>query len=301
MSTYNGAKYIEDQIKSILDQSISDNLVLRIRDDGSTDETCEIIENYQNRYPSKIELIRGNNIGVNASFFELINNAHGFDYYSLADQDDIWFLEKLEVAITKIIQREERERNIPLLYSSVSCIVKSDLQPLGVTRRMIKQFTLYNTIIQCICPGHTQVFNNKLLKIIQDDLIITARLYGYDQWIVNKAILYGDIIFENEYYTYYRQHQSNKFGTASTFMGRLLIGYRRIRKGEGVMCRKQIRYFMEKNINELKKQGIYDELYKFIKARTLLQRINYLFQSKLYRQNIFETLAFRIAVLMKLY
>ena len=73
MSTYNGEKYLSEQLDSIIHQETDAELHICIRDDGSKDNTIRIIKDYQKNYPSLIDLIEGTNIGVNASYFELVN------------------------------------------------------------------------------------------------------------------------------------------------------------------------------------------------------------------------------------
>ena len=92
MSTYNGEKYIRDQIDSILSQ-IKVNVTLFIRDDGSTDSTVKIITQYTEKY-SNIKFWVGENIGVGNSFMQLLYSlTDEFDYYAFSDQDDIWLNE----------------------------------------------------------------------------------------------------------------------------------------------------------------------------------------------------------------
>ena len=148
MSTYNGEKHLSEQIDSILNQKTEHELFLRIRDDGSHDKTCDIIEEYILRYPSQIELIRGKNVGYNASFFSLIQSASGFDYYSISDQDDIWMPEKLQIACNEI---DKIKDDIPVLYASTSYLVHDDMIPYGTTRKKERELTMLNTIIQNIC------------------------------------------------------------------------------------------------------------------------------------------------------
>ena len=171
MSTYNGEKYIEEQIRSIIKQKTDANVYIKIRDDGSTDGTCDIIEKLTVEYPNRIELQKGHNIGYNASFFRLLCEAEGYDYYAISDQDDVWLKDKLETAIYCLEQ--ETEKDIPLLYASTSYLVRDDLVPYGTTRKQERPFAIYNTIIQNICPGHTQVMNNQLLNMVRDNLDVS--------------------------------------------------------------------------------------------------------------------------------
>lgn len=294
MSTYNGEEYIAQQIESIIGQVGIERVDILIRDDGSTDSTYEILELYEKKYPNNIRIIQGDNIGYNNSFFELIRRADGYDYYSFSDQDDVWLLDKLFSACKCL---ESRDKEKVLLYACPSYLVEDDLKPYGTTRMKKKNFTLYNTIIQNICPGHNQVFNNKLLNILKKDIDV-KKLYVYDSWVTNIAMLYGEICFEDQPHTYYRQHRGNQLGSGKSMLGQLLTSMKRVKTGDGNKYRKQIQYFTYLNSVELKKQGKFDELERFLNANTFIKKCLYLPTSKLYRQRLVETIVFKMAVLL---
>ena len=96
LSTYNGEKYVKEQLDSILKQTYK-NVEIIVRDDGSKDSTVEIIKEYQEKHKN-IKLVVGENLGFIKSFFELLKIAEA-DYYSYADQDDIWVKNKIELAV----------------------------------------------------------------------------------------------------------------------------------------------------------------------------------------------------------
>ena len=297
MSTYNGEKHLGEQIESIMNQRTRHEVILRIRDDGSKDHTCDLIEEYMAKYPLRIELIRGENKGYNGSFFYLIQNAGGFDYYAISDQDDVWLPEKLQVACDAIDGVEE---DIPLLYASTSYLVHDDLKPYGTTRKRVREMAMHNTIIQNICPGHTQVMNNRLLEKLKVE-IDASRIYVYDSWIQNVANLYGRILFDNEPHTYYRQYEGNQLGSGAGKIGQLLASRKRTDTGDGHKYKKQIAYFLETYEKELKKKGVYSEVQKLVDTGSFGKRLNFFFSSKLYRQSRLESVAFRVAVLTKNY
>ena len=126
MSTYNGQKYLRQQLDSLLNQTVRPTKIL-IRDDGSNDDTVNLLEEYASFY-SFIEYYCGKNIGPAKSFFELINKCDGYDYYALCDQDDVWFKDKLEVAINTL---EKENKNIPLLYAGRFTLTDENLNPLN--------------------------------------------------------------------------------------------------------------------------------------------------------------------------
>ena len=113
MSTYNGAAFLKEQLDSILNQTYSD-FVLYIRDDNSTDDTFEILSNYDD---PRIRLIRGLNLGPAGSFFALLQEALKMqaDYLFFSDQDDVWFPGKLERMLYEIKKYDDRPAMVFLI------------------------------------------------------------------------------------------------------------------------------------------------------------------------------------------
>ncbi|MBP3729596.1 MAG: glycosyltransferase, partial [Lachnospiraceae bacterium] len=184
LASYNGEKYIREQIDSVLEQKGDFDLLLRIRDDGSSDRTREVIrESIRQWGAERIELVEGENLGYNGNFFALLDQAEGFDYYALCDQDDIWLPGKIQAAMEALSQGEG-----PALYSAISRMVDENKRPLGLTRARKRALTPANTLIQNICPGHNQVLNEALLRLVQKPRDL-SRIYVYDLWIANVAAL----------------------------------------------------------------------------------------------------------------
>lgn len=297
MSTYNGEKHLRAQIDSILNQKTIHEIHLRIRDDGSKDRTCDIVEEYIRKRPNQIELIKGENLGYNGSFFNLIKNAEGYNYYAISDQDDVWLKEKLQTACDAI---DGIKKDMPVLYASTSFLVHDDMIPYGTTRKKERKMTMYNTIIQNICPGHTQVMNNRLIELLKGN-IDYKRIYVYDSWIQNVANLYGKIIFDNKPHTYYRQYEGNQLGSGVGKIGQLFSSIKRTKTNDGKKYRTQIEYFKELNELELKKLGYYKEIDRFTNATSVRSKIKLLCNTKLKRQNSIESIAFYCAVLFGRY
>lgn len=299
MSTYNGQQYVEEQITSIINQEINCELCIMIRDDGSNDKTCEIIKQLQNKYPNKIMLKIGKNIGCDASFFELLNNAFGYDYYALSDQDDIWLPNKLNEAI-QVLEKENNSQ--PLLYASTSYLVDENLNILDTTRKQTKQFTIFNTIVQNICAGHTQVMNQSLLDVITKDKLDMSKIHFYDAYIMNLAILYGKVVFDNNSHVYYRQHNLNFMGYGQGFIGRLITCFKHIVSGKGKLYRIQAKYFISKNKKSLLNKGYYEDLNVYYNSVRLREKLKYILKKhKVYRQNFFETILMYMAFLLNLF
>ena len=297
MSTYNGEKYIVEQIDSIEKQQLEIPIDILIRDDGSNDNTLGILKKIKKKYKN-IKIIQGKNIGCNASYFKLFTIAGGYRYYAISDQDDIWLEKKLQQGITKI-EKEKNEK--PILYSSSSLLFNNKNKKIkGTTQKQIRNITIYNTIIQNIAPGHSDIMNDSLLQLLKKK-VDSSKIYVYDFWITNIAMLYGKIIFSNKPQVKYRINNNNNIGYGATKLEWAVERITRFKNGAGSLISIQIAYFYDKNKekipNEVKK-----EIEKYIESnKHFLTRLHFIITTKLFRQRKIETLMFKIAYLFGKY
>ena len=205
LSTFNGEKYIQEQLDSILSQKIdNDKINLIIRDDGSSDGTEKILRKYMNIYPDIIQVYFENNIGWMNSFIRLLYLAGPADYYAYCDQDDIWKDDKLKRAINMLC-----EANGPALYCGAAEMVDDNMKIIGVFG-CDSTFDIVNTIIKCQTIGCTQVFNAKLFDYVKK--IPPMQDIPHDWWTVCVALLVGTVWSDGESHMFYRQHSANVFG-----------------------------------------------------------------------------------------
>lgn len=302
LSAYNGEKYIKAQIDSILNQNNFSNITLIIRDDGSTDNTLSILNEYSN--DPNVKIICGQNLGLIDSFFSLLEFAtkEEFDYYSFCDQDDKWLPDKLETAV-KAIQKLETAYSGPILYGSCSCIVDENLKPSGkTTQKLQRPLTLYNTAIQNIVIGHTQVLNDSLAKIIVKSVARNKKdIYSQDYWITTVASVVGKIIFDNTPHVLYRMHGDNQLGYGQNKINRAVTHIKRLKDNETRLMSVQLYRFLCQFKNYLSPEEL-NELKSFYSASSsLVNRVNYIRKTKLYRQSKLETIAFKNLYLLGTY
>lgn len=295
LSSFNGEKYIREQIESIFKQKRC-TIKLIVRDDGSSDNTLSIVQSLSRCYD--IELISGHNIGYVSSFFNLISyaleNGHNFDYFSLSDQDDVWDDDKLSVACDTINQEA---KDIPILYGSTSRLVTEKMEFVSLSQKMVKPITFYNTIIQNFIPGHSQVMNRRLLEIVGNE-IDCDKIYVHDSFITNCAVLCGKVLFDNEPHTNYRQHSFNQLGSEKGFFSWLRNRVKRLKRGDGKKYALQIEYICEKLNAYINKEEA-EEMERFFQCgRHFFTRLSYVFKTRLYRQKKIESLAFKIHYLL---
>ena len=215
MSTYNGERYLREQLNSILNQNIK-NCQLLIRDDGSQDNTRTILEEYAQRF-EQITYYAGENIGVQKSYFNLIEHADpNADYIAFSDQDDIWLPEKVSQAIA-YLEINKSAPDVPLLYCSAQRIVDEQLNPVKMmVSREIHFPSFGNALVQNVCTGCTAVVNQKLIEMIREHQPKHfENIVMHDWWLYLTASCFGFVYYDNRAYIKYRQHENNAHGAIS--------------------------------------------------------------------------------------
>lgn len=213
LSTYNGEKYLREQIDSILQQDFH-NLDLYIRDDGSKDSTKSIIQYYASHYPNIHFLQDTNNLGAALSFMALLKYVDS-EYYMFCDQDDVWLQDKVSKSILKI-KEVEQGRNLPSLVFSDAKVVDEKLNILSNSfwnyNKAFPQILLSNpefiNVFNC-SPGCTMIFNHELKKYLTD---YHSNILMHDWYIMIKSFQNGTVDYINEPLMLYRQHAQNVVG-----------------------------------------------------------------------------------------
>ncbi len=206
MSTYNGEKYLKEQLDSILNQECVD-VNLLIRDDGSSDNTIEIIESYQIEYPN-ITLIKGKNEGVIASFMDVLFVAPECSYYAFADQDDVWDKDKLICGIRSIIKANKDK----CLYFCKKRIVDDRLRCMKQSDVYVRDTSLGCALLNSVAAGCTMVFDNSFMKMLRMYRPENAKISMHDAWVYRVAAAVGNVIYDDTPHMSYRQHGNNVAG-----------------------------------------------------------------------------------------
>lgn len=216
LSSYNGERYIEEQLDSIISQSL-DNVSILVRDDGSTDNTVKILEKYEEK--GLIRWYGGENIGCAKSFWNLICNCEESDYYAFCDQDDVWDNDKLETAVS-FLEKENNEQ--PLLYFSDVRVTDEKLGIISDNMVEVMPISYAHSLIKNISPGCTYVFNNHardLYRMYDCDLF-DIDLHDWNAYRI--AACFGKVIFDQHTHMNYRQHADNVIGAERKGLGTLI-------------------------------------------------------------------------------
>lgn len=198
LSAYNGEKYIREQIDSILGQTW-ENVVLYVRDDGSSDGTLSILREYESE--GRLILEAGANVGFIKSFFWLVEHCGNADYYAYADQDDVWLPTKLEMAIERMEAETRRDdgdedEQLPLLYFSNYDLCDEGLNFISCAEpeTVQKQPNFRNAIVDCMPLGFNSVFNHAAMALMREH--IPRYSCGHDWWTYMVCQGMGRVIYD---------------------------------------------------------------------------------------------------------
>ena len=216
LSTYNGEKYLADLIESIVRQSCQD-YTLYIRDDGSTDSTISIIEEYTTKYKNILFIDGGNNLGPKYTFLRLLDIVDS-DYVMFCDQDDIWMPNKVYDTFNKIKEIEEINKDKAILVYTDLRIVDDSLSVLAESSWEYHGFnvdlpTSFNYLVHYgYVTGCTMMLNRKACEICRGYTAFPLLDEMYHDWFLSLLVAKnnGLIIPLKEQTIIYRRHQGSE-------------------------------------------------------------------------------------------
>lgn len=313
LATYNGEKYLAEQLDSILNQTYS-NLKIYISDDVSSDRTIEILSKYASKYPNKINVIntKKRNGSATLNFSYLFENVQDdSDYYMFCDQDDVWLPNKVELLVDKIEEMEKKGLKNNLVYCD-AFVVNENLDE--ISSSFYKYAKLHYSgeknklLITNDVPGAAMLFD-KNLKMVSGK--IPKECYVHDFWLMLYATFYGNVEFVDEALYKYRQHSDNVAGSGIDMSIIGIIDYLKkhnilkIYKDVANLYRKQanlqkntIVSFYERNKNNLKDSDkeMMNAYFSLFKNKSKARKIYYIFKYKLFHNTVFRTLIFIITM-----
>ena len=252
LASYNGEKYISDQLDSIINQTYK-NWELIIRDDGSKDETMTILNKYEKK-DERIKILRDDkgNLGFLKNFEELLFNAKE-EFVLFSDQDDFWLKNKLEKFVEKIKGLDEKVLSKPLLIhcNSLVCddkleIIKEEFIDSKIAKKTNSNIYFFEYIVQ----GSTSMVNKKMIK---ESLPFLKNVTLHDRYFHLLSQFLGTRVFIDESLVKYRQHERNEIGANRSIIKNIMS-----KKYFYVEDRKLIEEIKEKYIKCLRKRDLND-------------------------------------------
>lgn len=216
LATYNGEKFLEQQLNSIFNQSYQ-NFRLIVKDDNSSDNTLEILKKYKEKYQDKFILIEEEkyfNCAKN-NFFYLLNYSDS-NYIMFCDQDDVWFYDKIEVTLHQMkLLQNQYGLNKPFLVYTDLCVCDENLNI--ISKSMIKYQSLLNReaylgelLVQNNVTGCTVMINNVCRDMLYYEF--SKNILMHDWWLAILCKTFGHISYLRRPTIFYRQHGNNSVG-----------------------------------------------------------------------------------------
>ena len=214
MSTYNGERFVAEQLRSILEQ-LPQGGCIRVRDDGSSDGTVAVIESL---LEPRISITRGPNLGFARSFLTLLAAAPSdADMVMFADQDDVWLPEKIGRAWRHLQPLD----STPGLYGSAQMLADVGLRPLQATPTWSREPAFAHALAENIITGCTAALNASAVQLVQR-AGVPKDLHFHDWWLYLVVSAFGRVVFDPEPTLLYRQHGANQIGHGTGWLGRNL-------------------------------------------------------------------------------
>lgn len=214
LAVYNGERYLSEQIDSILAQSFQDWRLI-MQDDGSTDRTVELAQQYVSRYPDRMQFFCNprNSGSPQKNFFSMFKRSSA-PYVMTCDHDDVWLPDKVQVTIDKMREVEQTLAGKPVLVHTDLKVVDQELRELSPS--MFRSQCLdpdrdqfHQLLVQNIVTGCTMMVNRPLLELAER---LPDQAIMHDWWFALIASAFGGIGFVPRPTILYRQHASNQVG-----------------------------------------------------------------------------------------
>lgn len=290
VSTYNGSKFLQQQLDTLYRQSYN-NIKILVRDDGSTDSTRAILDHECQQ--GRIDVLAGDiNLGPANSFFELLRQAAltNTDYVAFCDQDDIWGTEKIANAVNAL----SKSTDCPALYCSRLELVDERLNTLANTF-IPRKLGFGNALVENIAVGCSTVINRQAIDLLVKN--IPNNIYMHDWWCYLVVACFGEVIFDATPAIKYRQHANNSVGAPTGWLSSLRRKIRRFTKGR-LWISEQIVVFLQL-FGDTIPSPYRHTLDQFIEARSsYLKRIPLALSKNIWRQRWLDNAILRILIIM---
>ncbi len=297
MCTYNGQRFLAEQLDSIGRQLHCDWIVA-VSDDDSQDATLNTLQNYRERWgDEKLSVWPGPGRGFAANFLALTCNRQiEADFYAWADQDDVWYEDKLQAALAWL---QTVPKDIPALYCGRTELISEDGRLIGRSPLFCRPPAFVNALVQNVGGGNTMVFNQAARKLLQE-AGESLDIVSHDWWAYLLVTgVGGRVFYDPRPFVRYRQHDANFVGANSSWSARM-VRLRMVFQG-------RFSRWSEQNIAGLEtvRHRLCEENrvalahFKTARDQGLLGRLISLRRSGVYRQTLLGNLGLILAALLK--
>lgn len=303
LAVYNGEAYLEELLDSLVAQTVQADIV--VQDDHSSDRSVDILKSYAAKFSFIHILKREENSGSpSASFSKLLETvveSNQYQYYFLADQDDVWSLDKVELLQKRIIDLEIEQPTIPILIHSDLEVVDHELKLIAKSFFSYQglnpfQSDLSRVLVENPVTGCAMAVNHRLAVTA---LPISDSAIMHDWWFSLVAYAVGARVETvNECLVKYRQHSRNTLGAKKMGFSEFLK-FARISENRNLnryYSQAQAVLLSQKNVISAEKR---DFLAAFIKTQTLgpIARFRFFLKFQIYKTSFIKNLGLLLLTL----
>ena len=202
LATFNGVRFLEEQLTSLLDQEGVEIEVL-VNDDGSTDGTLEILEAWRAK-EIIVSISQSRGLGPTRAFLTLLQSCDQKEFVAFCDQDDVWESRKL------ITQIQAISGDSPQMVFSRREYIDEQNQRIGISPKIRREVSLRNALVENSAPGNTQMLNNEAVRIV--NRLQNDNVQHYDSWIYLIINALGECRYIDRPLVRYRIHDNNSVG-----------------------------------------------------------------------------------------
>ena len=217
LAVYNGEKYLTEQLESLLGQTF-DDIKIVVRDDGSTDNSINVIKDFCNKYPKKIFCISGEPTGGAKQNFAALLDSCDDEYIMFCDQDDVWVPDKVEKTLNAMQSAEAGDKSTPVLVHTDLMVVDETLNVISNSffdfQKLSYNMNLPQLMVQNNVTGCTVMINRALKEKCG---AIPHECAMHDWWLALVATAFGKIEFLKQPTIMYRQHSGNQVGAKASY------------------------------------------------------------------------------------
>lgn len=297
LSTYNGGRHLAVQLDSLIAQTYP-NWIIFASDDGSRDDTLDVLRRYQARVgESRLVLLKGPQDGFAANFLSLLKDRRiDAPYFAFCDQDDIWDSDKLERAL---VWAGTVPASVPCLYCTRTRLIDERGASIGLSPLFSSPPSFANALVQSIAGGNTMLFNARARELLQETCE-AAPIIAHDWWAyILVTGSGGRVCYDARPSIGYRQHSGNLIGSNASLLDRLrrfcsmIAGVQRKWNEAHLRALRPLQHHLTPaNLKTL-------ELFEQARDASLLQRARLVLRSGVRRQTLLGNLALVAATLIK--
>ena len=281
LTTFNGVRFLEEQLTSLFDQQGVDIEVM-VNDDGSNDGTMEILDKWKAK-GLNISISQSSGLGPTRAFLTLLKSCDEKQFVAFCDQDDVWVSDKLSSQVNSL------DQSIPMMSSCLRLYIDETGKVVGKSKNLRKPPSFVNSVFENIAPGNTVLLNNHAVKVINS--LQNPQIVHYDSWIYLLISTFGEVVFIPSRLVKYRLHASNSVGLRKKSINASREALKNYLNQQTFLFEKKFEFLSQDQQEHLM------VISSFVRERSLRKKIMLVTKLRIGRQSNSEEILFKLLML----